>query len=237
MKKATIFILLGIISCLLLSACSILNNGDSLETTSDGIVLEPHKQNLPTADIFQQIKGIIDTATPTTYEEVVALIGNPQRVFCEQSLGQDQYIYIYDTSNGTSFSISFVDDRNLGLVVGSVMEGDYQQIIEQNTTVIDENAVPWNIPLEPNKQNLPSFDELKKIEIGMTPDEVYALVGNPQRVEIQTMAIDPNRSIAFPLETFVYEATNGECIYVLYMALETDLQKPMVSNFLYSSPD
>lgn len=237
MKKTTLFILIGIISCFLLSSCSALNNGNSLETTPEGIVLEPNKKDLPSSDVFQQIKDVGDTATPTTYEEVVALVGNPQRVFCEQSLGQDQYIYIYDTSNGTSFSICFVGKVDLGLVVRSVMEGDYQQVIEQNTKVLDENTVPWNIPLEPNKKDLPTFDELKKIEIGMTLDEVYALVGNPQRVETITIASTPNQSSAFPHSCLVYEASNGECIYVLYTSQSIDPAEPTVANFRYSSYD
>lgn len=55
---------------------------------------------------------------------------------------------------------------------------------------------PTIIPLEPDKKDLPSYADLSRVKPGMTKDEVFALVGNPQREVIRRMPVYEATSLA-----------------------------------------
>lgn len=109
MKKATIFILLGIISCLLLSSCSSTihpaHDPAELETTIlNGIYIQPNKQNLPSCNKWEKI------TLGMTIDEVEEMIGYPQRISDKKITHNSPngiYFFIYDSSDGEPLSIYY----------------------------------------------------------------------------------------------------------------------------------
>ena len=70
------------------------------------------------------------------------------------------------------------------------------------------------IPLEPDKTDLPSYAVLSSITPGMTKEEVFSLVGNPQRVETRMISNRPGTSIAEKRSvTFMTAATGDPCLF------------------------
>ena len=137
MKKATIFILLGIISCLLLSSCSSTihpsHDPAELEKVEKGIYIQPDKQNLPSSEDLDKID------VGLRLEEVQELIGYPQRYYRETisfevpegvSSGgvMHFYYYIYDSRDGDSITIKYSQyiSRNgdFVYVVSDIDQGD-----------------------------------------------------------------------------------------------------------------
>lgn len=72
------------------------------------------------------------------------------------------------------------------------------------------------IPLEPDKTDLPSYAVLSGVVPGMTKEEVFALVGNPQRLEVRKMASRPEQSLAGETICYVYDSSDGRSLYVLW---------------------
>lgn len=72
------------------------------------------------------------------------------------------------------------------------------------------------IPLEPDKSNLPSYADLGNIKPGMTKDEVFTLVGNPQREEIRKMPISATSSLAVDRLCYIYDSSDGMSICVVW---------------------
>ena len=91
---------------------------------------------------------------------------------------------------------------------------------ESNETVetSEENnqnpPVVWGLPLEPDRTDLPSYADLKKIKREMTKEEVLALVGNPQRVEIRTLPAYPESSSTCDAICHIYDSSDGKSVYV-----------------------
>lgn len=48
-------------------------------------------------------------------------------------------------------------------------------------SIPEETKISFPPELDPDKEDLPSFDDMLKIEDGMTYEEVYAIAGLPQR--------------------------------------------------------
>lgn len=82
------------------------------------------------------------------------------------------------------------------------------------TTTSEEHMT--KIPLEPDKKNLPSYADLSRIKPGMTKDEVFSLVGNPQREEIRKMPINEASSLAVDRLCYIYDSNEGESICVVW---------------------
>ena len=74
----------------------------------------------------------------------------------------------------------------------------------------------YDITLEPDRTDLPSYDVLSSLARGMTLDEVFALVGNPQRIVIQMMSSYPFTSLAHKSICYVYDSNDGLSVIVLY---------------------
>ena len=70
------------------------------------------------------------------------------------------------------------------------------------------------IPLEPDKTDLPSYAVLSGVVPGMTKEEAFALVGNPQRMDIVLMPVAPGRSSAHETICYVYDSSDGRSLYV-----------------------
>lgn len=64
--------------------------------------------------------------------------------------------------------------------------------------------------LDPDKQDLPSYDDLLKIEYEMPYEEVYAIAGLPQRKQenVKTL-INPNLNIYDETTLFYYDTSDG----------------------------
>jgi len=82
------------------------------------------------------------------------------------------------------------------------------------TTTSEEHMT--KIPLEPDKNNLPSYADLSSIKPGMTKDEVFTLVGNPQREEIRKMPVNEESSLAVDRLCYIYDSNDGKSICVVW---------------------
>ena len=108
---------------------------------------------------------------------------------------------------------------------------------ETENSTSTESEIDWaqlsevyGIPLEPDKTDLPSYDALKGITRGMTREEVFSLIGNPQRITVWIMSSDPEKSSARETPCFVYDSSDGNSLVVLWGfmgALDSD---PVVLN-------
>ena len=72
------------------------------------------------------------------------------------------------------------------------------------------------IPLEPNKADLPPYSVLNCVKEGMTRDEVFALVGNPQREEIRELPVGPVHSATSRVICHIYDSSDGPSICVVW---------------------
>lgn len=72
------------------------------------------------------------------------------------------------------------------------------------------------MPLEPDKKDLPSYADLSKVKPGMTKDEVFALVGNPQREIIRRMPVYEATSLATDTICHIYDSNDGDSICVVW---------------------
>lgn len=87
---------------------------------------------------------------------------------------------------------------------------------ENDITAITSEGNMTRIPLEPNKGNLPSYADLSKVKPGMTIDEVFRLVGNPQREEIRKMPVYQTSSLAADRLCYIYDSSDGMSIRVVW---------------------
>ena len=73
-----------------------------------------------------------------------------------------------------------------------------------------------NPSLEPDRQDLPTYAELCEIQLGMTPDEVTALVGNPQRTIVLRKPLD---SYASPIHIsfYIFDSCDGDSVGVAFV--------------------
>lgn len=70
------------------------------------------------------------------------------------------------------------------------------------------------IKFEPNRSELPTYEELTQIKKGMTYSEVYALVGHPQNWD--TGNLISGQSITENRVYFIYKSSDGKSIKVFY---------------------
>ncbi len=80
------------------------------------------------------------------------------------------------------------------------------------------------IPLDPNKADLPPYSVLSCVKEGMTRDEVFALVGNPQREEIRVMPDYPGSSVASNTTCHIYDSSDGPSICVVWGYYDLDIE-------------
>ena len=74
------------------------------------------------------------------------------------------------------------------------------------------------ITLEPDKQDLPTYEDLCKIQDGMTIDEVYSIAGNPQRTVIYMIQTYPTFSSSYPQpwKCYIYDSCDGNSILIAW---------------------
>jgi hypothetical protein len=83
------------------------------------------------------------------------------------------------------------------------------------------------LKLVPDKQNLPSYDDLCKIKKGMSLEEVYSILGNPQRTEIRKVQLPgPSYTSWRPhvdTKVYVYECSDDRYLAVAFWRTQTDV--------------
>ena len=94
-----------------------------------------------------------------------------------------------------------------------------------------------SLPLEPDKENLPSYADLCKIQAGMTTEEVYAIAGNPQREAMLRIPSTPWTSVAIDMPYHVYDSHDGESVYVRWMPQNLTADVWMVEEIIKSHDD
>lgn len=70
--------------------------------------------------------------------------------------------------------------------------------------------------LDPEKQKLPSYDDLSKIQKGITMYEVYSIAGNPQRRELRNIPVGGISSLAYPSDVYMYDSADGKSVGVKF---------------------
>jgi len=109
---------------------------------------------------------------------------------------------------------------NASSTLGAASDQSETQDGTASTSEIDWTELQFfkenGIPLEPDKTDLPSYTVLSTIVRGMTKEEVFSLVGNPQRVEVRKMSPSPATSIAAESICYVYDSSDGVSVYVLW---------------------
>lgn len=88
-----------------------------------------------------------------------------------------------------------------------------QKDASDTTYVTDEFT---QLLIVPDKKDLPSYDDLCKIEIGMTPEEVTQIVGYPQRVKVIPMPPSPYYSSVGDRPCCIYDSSDGMGLIVCY---------------------
>ena len=76
------------------------------------------------------------------------------------------------------------------------------------------------LKLVPDKQNLPSYDDLCKIKEGMRIEEVYSILGNPQEIRKVPFYFS---SWTMELSVYVYECSDDRYLAVAFWHTETDV--------------
>ncbi len=73
--------------------------------------------------------------------------------------------------------------------------------------------------LEPERKNLPSYEDLSKIESNMDLAEIQSIIGNPQRIGEYTWRMpSPYPSISsvgyITLDCYIYDGADGSTLYI-----------------------
>jgi hypothetical protein len=84
------------------------------------------------------------------------------------------------------------------------------------------------LKLVPDKQNLPSYDDLCKIKEGMRIEEVYPILGNPQRTEIRKVPFPSSNPYVswvphMNTKVYVYECSDDRYLAVAFWRTQTDV--------------
>ena len=165
--------------------------------------LMPDKQDLPSYDDLCKVKEGM------RLEEVYSILGNPQTAINIRTLsttGSASYESVAFVYNGT--------DESYLVVYYTLPQG---QVYWVNLYPSESLTINEMIELKPDKQDLPSYDDLCKIKEGMRLEEVYSILGNPQAMPaLSTGGIG-----------YSYESDDGWSIiinYSVYNTVYSDIQ-------------
>ena len=103
---------------------------------------------------------------------------------------------------------------------------------------VEETEISFPPELDPDKEDLPSFDDMLKIEDGMTYEEVYAIAGLPQRkkdnMKIPTSPMGP---WSYEGTWYFYDTVEGIEFLVAYLSTSTSDYKETVRLVTYFPPE
>ncbi len=103
---------------------------------------------------------------------------------------------------------------------------------------VEETEVSFPPELDPDKEDLPSFDDMLKIEYGMTYEEVYAIAGLPQRKQDNMrIPVLPKRQSYIEGTWYFYNTAEGIEFLVAFLALSDSDHKETVRLVTYFPPE
>ena len=109
-----------------------------------------------------------------------------------------------------SGNIEDTETRVVSENTDGITAGDSDVITEEETSsfpVFDDKLI-----LDPDKKELPSYQDLMKITYDMTLDEVYAIAGLPQRIGWRQSDIIPDAKVV----TYIYDSSDGISLEIAY---------------------
>lgn len=172
-------------------------------TNEEMLKLVPDKQNLPSYDDLCKVKEGM------RLEEVYSILGNPQTTVDIRILSMTGSV----TYQSEAFVYNGTDESYL-VVYYTLPEGQVSWVNLYPSESLTTNEM---IELKPDKQDLPSYDDLCKIKEGMRLEEVYSILGNPQAMPaLSTGGIG-----------YSYESDDGWSIiinYSVYNTVYSDIQ-------------
>ncbi len=82
--------------------------------------------------------------------------------------------------------------------------------------------------LEPEREDLPSYEDLAKIEEDMNLAEIQNIIGNPQRIGEHTWQMpyrDPYTTIYrdVPFNCYIYDGSDGSKLYIGFQSVEGEV--------------
>ncbi len=98
--------------------------------------------------------------------------------------------------------------------------GNEEQTPEETVKPLDDKIKEiydkCGVKFEPNRSDLPTYEQLTQIKPGMTYKEVCALVGHPQNWDIGRKPFPFGGSSATSAICFIYKSSDGKSIKVFY---------------------
>lgn len=159
------------------------------------------------------------------FYEVVERIGKPYLEVYHETSGHTPAVttFVWKTKEGSFFSFDFEPVKKIaGSTEMSIAEYHQYTAVVLGPDIYELNLLDWvyshpqNIHLEPNKELLPTYEQLQQIEEGMTLDEVTALIGAPQHAEIIYIPVMPTASAAMPEWAQCYETSEGKTVRIVF---------------------
>lgn len=103
---------------------------------------------------------------------------------------------------------------------------------------VEEIEASFPPELDPDKEDLPSFEDMLKIEDGMTYEEVYAIAGLPQRKKDNMIIPTRPKTQSYVEGTwYFYDTEEGIEFMVAYLAASDSDYKEIVKLVTYSPPE
>lgn len=103
---------------------------------------------------------------------------------------------------------------------------------------VEETEVSFPPELDPDKEDLPSFDDMLKIEDGMTYEEVYTIAGLPQRKQDNMrIPVLPKRQSYVEGTWYFYDTAEGIEFLVAYLPTSSSDYKETVRLVTYFPPE
>ena len=103
---------------------------------------------------------------------------------------------------------------------------------------VEETEISFPPELDPDKEDLPSFDDMLKIEDGMTYEEVYAIAGLPQRKKDNMKIPTRPKAQSYVEGTwYFYDTEEGIEFLVAFLALSDSDHKETVRLVTYFPPE
>ncbi len=105
-------------------------------------------------------------------------------------------------------------------------------------TKVEETEISFPPELDPDKEDLPSFDDMLKIEDGMTYEEVYAIAGLPQRKKDNMKIPTRPKGQSYVEGTwYFYDTAEGIEFLVAYLSTSYSDYKETVRLVAYFPPE
>ncbi len=150
--------------------------------------------HMPTSSEIKTIK------TGMTASEIVDILGKPHEV-SELSYAP---------------SMTWYTESDLILRVGLNIPSDAPNMHYIDRMMLYGVACLLTISAEPTDEVVNTYDKLTEIKLGMTPDEVYAVVGRPQYIDLRILPYNHTSSLGSLQQCEIYDSIDGSSVFVVY---------------------